>query len=240
MADELRVNNVSILYNLGNRKFSDEVTFTAGTGARSVAIGDLDGDGDADLAIANVDDANISVLRNLGGLDAGYFENSELYGVGDHPYSVAIGDLDGDGDNDIATANFGDFFRDPDEASNVSVLLHLDAPDDDDDGVSNACDSCPSSDLAATVAIGQCDSGAVNELDEFGCTMSDSISACPTPSLLNRDYFDCVSAITNQWFSEGKIQHAQRKRINQCANNVLVREVRADISRQSIKNRPKR
>ncbi|MCH7841105.1 MAG: FG-GAP repeat protein, partial [Planctomycetes bacterium] len=37
-----------------------------------------------------------------------------LYGAGDRPRSVAIGDLDGDGDADLAVANFSD---------NVSVLL---------------------------------------------------------------------------------------------------------------------
>ncbi len=218
------INNVSILYNLGGRNFSDEVSFTAGLSPTAVAISDLDGDGDPDLAVTNDGGANISILRNLGGLNAGDFEPSELYGTGDHPISIAIGDLDGDGDYDLATANYGARFDYVDGSSNVSVLLHMNGPDDDDDGLSNVCDSCPASDLAGTVIIGACDSGVDNELDALGCTMGDTLSTCSLATLFIQDYVDCVSAITSQWFSEGRIQHSQRKQINRCAYQIAGRD----------------
>ena len=60
-----------------------------------MAIGDLDGDGDNDLAVANFNRDNVSVLLNRGD---GTFVNDVLYGVGDGPRSVAIGDVDGAGD----------------------------------------------------------------------------------------------------------------------------------------------
>ena len=73
------------------------------TGPASVAIGDLDGDLDLDLAVANqgVSD-DVSVLLNNGD---GTFAADVTYGVGDEPLSVAIGDLDGDLDLDLAVAN---------------------------------------------------------------------------------------------------------------------------------------
>ena len=76
------------------------------TGARplSVAIGDLDGDGKADLAVANFGSNTVSVLRNQGD---GTFAAQVGYAVGDSPRSVALRDLDGDGKADLAVANYG-------------------------------------------------------------------------------------------------------------------------------------
>ncbi len=233
------IDNVDILFNLGGGTFSNEVSFQAGFDPSSLAIDDMDGDGDPDLVVTNFKGANISILRNLGD---GTFGNHELYGVGDKPISVAIGDLDGDGDNDLATANYGDSFRTDDSASNVSVLLHMDAPDDDDDGLSNNCDYCPTSDMAGTIVIGPCDSGVPNDLDDLGCTMGDVVSACPPPTFFIQDYVDCVSAITNQWIAEGRIQRTQRKMINRCAYKVLEREATVDTDkvRRTIRLRSQR
>ena len=72
--------------------------YGAGDEPTSVAIGDLDGDGDPDLAVANGDSDDISVLLNAGD---GTFVTDVTYGAGDYPRSVAIGDLDGDGDHDL-------------------------------------------------------------------------------------------------------------------------------------------
>jgi len=92
--------------------FKARIDYGAGTYPSSVAIGDLDGDGTPDLAVANGGSDNVSVL--LGNGD-GTFQAAVNYGAGGSPESVAIGDLDGDGDLDLALAN--------DDTDNVSVLL---------------------------------------------------------------------------------------------------------------------
>ncbi|MCH7721154.1 MAG: hypothetical protein IH988_09240, partial [Planctomycetes bacterium] len=51
--------------NKGDGTFAAEVRYRVGDSPRSVAIGDLDGDEDADLAVANFDSDNVSVLLNL-------------------------------------------------------------------------------------------------------------------------------------------------------------------------------
>ena len=92
--------------------FNPAVNYDASEAPYSVAIGDLNGDGDLDLAVANQDSDNISVL--LGNGD-GSFQSAVNYGVGVGPQSVAIGDLNEDGDLDLAVANRN--------SNNVSVLL---------------------------------------------------------------------------------------------------------------------
>ena len=66
--------------------------FGAGNSPNSVAVGDLDGDLDLDLAVANFFGDDVSVLLNNGD---GTFADDIRYGAGDGPRFVAVGDLDG-------------------------------------------------------------------------------------------------------------------------------------------------
>ncbi len=94
--------DASVLLNNGDGTLAPEVRYATGNRTSSVAVGDLDGDGYPDLAVANFQTDNVGVLRNNGN---GTFGRPAFYNVGDEPFSVAIGDLDGDGDLDLATAN---------------------------------------------------------------------------------------------------------------------------------------
>ncbi|MBI5021691.1 MAG: VCBS repeat-containing protein [Ignavibacteriales bacterium] len=92
--------------------FAPAVDYVAGYIPMSVAIGDLNGDGKLDLAVANEGSGNVSVL--LGNGD-GTFQTAKNFNTGTYPRSVAIGDLNGDGFLDLAVANSS--------SGNVSVLL---------------------------------------------------------------------------------------------------------------------
>jgi hypothetical protein len=83
-----------------------------------VAIGDLNGDGKADLAVANSGSADVAVLLGTG---FGTFSLVTSLGAGPNPRSVAVGDLNGDGTPDLAVANSN--------GSNVSVLLNAPTAD---------------------------------------------------------------------------------------------------------------
>jgi len=110
-------NTVSVLRNTGTAGtlgFAAKVDYGTGSIPYSVAIGDVDGDGKPDLAVANYSDNTVSVLRNTGTAGALGFATKVDYGTGIRPNSVAIGDVDGDGKPDLAVANFF--------TSNVSVL----------------------------------------------------------------------------------------------------------------------
>ena len=93
-------NNVSVLLGKGDGTFQTQKTYAVGNGPNSVAVGDFNGDGKADLAVANYDN-NVSVL--LGNGD-GTFQTQTTYAVGNGPRSVAVGDFNGDGKADLAVA----------------------------------------------------------------------------------------------------------------------------------------
>ena len=95
-------NTVSVLLGNGDGSFQTAVNYGAGDHPHSVAIGDLNGDGGRDLAVANYGSNTVSVL--LGNGD-GSFQSTVNYGADDGALSVAIGDLNGDGDRDLAVAN---------------------------------------------------------------------------------------------------------------------------------------
>jgi hypothetical protein len=95
-------NNVSVLLGNGDGSFQDARSFAAGSGPRSVAAGDFNGDGLLDLAVAG--DSGVSVL--LGNGD-GSFQDARIFGAGYGPNSVAVGDFNGDGLLDLAVAVSG-------------------------------------------------------------------------------------------------------------------------------------
>jgi hypothetical protein len=102
---------VSILLGNGDGTFTGPTNFAAGTNAISVAMGDFNGDGKQDLAVANSGANNVSILLGDG---AGSFGAPTNFPVSGNPGSVAVGDFNGDGKQDLAVTIF---------PSNVSILL---------------------------------------------------------------------------------------------------------------------
>ena len=105
---------VRVLINNGSGSFvnGSGSPFSVGAGPRSVAIGDVNGDGHLDLVTANAGADNLSVLLGNG---SGGFTAAVSFPVGSQPNSVVLGDFNHDGRLDIAVANRGD--------DNVTILL---------------------------------------------------------------------------------------------------------------------
>src|SRR5439155_552784 len=96
-------------------------TFETRGGSSSLAVGDFNGDGQPDLAVANFDSDDVSILLGKGDGD---FQSAVTYRTGVHPVFVAVGDLNGDGRTDLVVADAGSFVAYmPRTGGSLSVLL---------------------------------------------------------------------------------------------------------------------
>ena len=100
----------------GEVSFNAGRSFAAGGSPAAVAVGDFNGDGLLDLAVANRGSNDVSILLGQGD---GTFQAPQAFIAGVAPVSVAVGDFNGDGLLDLAVPN-GTFL------GTVSILLGQD------------------------------------------------------------------------------------------------------------------
>ncbi|MCC3159807.1 FG-GAP-like repeat-containing protein [Hymenobacter sp. 15J16-1T3B] len=116
-------NTVSVRLNNGTGVFvapAAGAEITVATQPENVALADLDGDGDLDILSADQGSNVVSIrLNNGAGVFTAPTTNSQI-SVGYNPSGLAVGDLDGDGDVDFATGNYG--------GSTISVRLNQGTP----------------------------------------------------------------------------------------------------------------
>src|SRR6185503_4955087 len=87
--------------------FLPPVSFATGTGPWKLAAGDIDGDGDVDLAVAR-DNRSFSILRNQGGTFAAPEQYTVPTGSSSDAYrAIALSDVDLDGDKDVLYTSNG-------------------------------------------------------------------------------------------------------------------------------------
>ena len=106
--------SITVYLGNGSHGFSKAVTFDAGTVANSLALGDLNGDGNLDVVTVTTTDDSVSVF--LGNGD-GTFRAPTRIAVFDFPTTVRVADVTGDNILDIITGSGGTF-----GASTISIL----------------------------------------------------------------------------------------------------------------------
>jgi FG-GAP-like repeat len=108
---------VTILVNNGAADFTEPASSPepAGDGPSDLALADLNGDTDPDLAVSNGNSEDVTILRNEGAADFTQPASSPE-GAGVLPVGVAAADLEGDLDRDLAVVN--EFTED------VTILLN--------------------------------------------------------------------------------------------------------------------
>ncbi len=97
----------------GGGTFPTRADYTGASAPSGVAVGDMNGDGKADIAVANYSSTSVSVFINTG---TGTFRAKVDYTTGTNPQGVAIGDVNGDGKADLAVTNNG--------STSVSIFLN--------------------------------------------------------------------------------------------------------------------
>jgi len=101
-------NSISTYLNtssIGSISFTTQSAFVTGAVPYLFSTGDLDGDGKAEIAVANFGDNTVSVLRNISSNGNISFLSKVDFSTGSLPQSVAIGDIDGDEKPDLAVAS---------------------------------------------------------------------------------------------------------------------------------------
>ncbi len=93
--------SLSVLLGNGDGTFQ-AANFGVGFQPRSVAVGDFNGDGRQDLAVANVSFHSVGLF--LGNGD-GTFQAPLYFPASSFPGFVAVGDFNGDGRPDLVVAN---------------------------------------------------------------------------------------------------------------------------------------
>ncbi len=89
-------NTFNILYGLS---FNTSTSLTTGGGPAALAVGDVDGDTDLDVAVANRTGNSVTLFRNQGGSFS-----TATYTAGGQPAAVAMADFGRDGRADLAIA----------------------------------------------------------------------------------------------------------------------------------------
>jgi hypothetical protein len=169
-----------------------QVISAAANEAASVSVGDLDGDGDLDVASASTQDDKIAWYENLEGVE-GFGPEQVVTTAADFAVWLTGGDLDGDGDLDLLSANALDdevtWFENLDGAGSfgpkrlaatVPTAVSVVVADVDGDGDTDAFSaSLGTGAIAWHENLGDdCDGDAVPDACEPDCDANGRADAC--------------------------------------------------------------
>ena len=105
---------ISVLFGGPSGTFRGAADFPVGLKLAGIAAGDLNGDKNPDVAVADSDGDEVFRISGDG---KGSFNTPEKWKVGLEPVDVAIGNFDGQNGNDLVTADSG--------VNSITMLLNI-------------------------------------------------------------------------------------------------------------------
>ena len=171
-------------YGIQPWSFASPVNYATGVAPYGVAIGDIDGDGKPDIALANSGGNTISLFRNTSTATTTTFAAKFDIVTGSNARSIAIGDINGDGKPDLAVANFG--------SNTISVLRNTATA-----GVINAASFAAKIDIPTnlnpnTVCIGDMDG---DERPDLVVSHSSGTVSIIKQSAIQRIYLPVITSV---------------------------------------------
>ena len=116
----------------GNFSFGSPVSYASLAGAFTLAIGDLDGDGNPDIAATGGNPSGVLILRNISTLGNPLFAQPKSFEAGNYTVDVSIRDLDGDSKPELVAVNrFGNsvsVLKNRSTIGNIDFETHMDYP----------------------------------------------------------------------------------------------------------------
>jgi uncharacterized repeat protein (TIGR01451 family) len=145
--------SLSFPTNSGAVDFTSPKTYPVGASPSAVIIGDFNGDGKPDIAVANSGSRNVSIL--LGNGD-GTFLAAVNFDAGNSPSVLAVGDFNGDGKLDLAVFQAGNASNAT--AGAISILLG------NGDGTFQTPKTTGLTVLASVMAVGDFNAGKKSDI----------------------------------------------------------------------------
>ncbi|GEM_PF-2629931 len=154
---------------IDSTSFAAKMDFGLANGTYDVAFGDINGDGKPELLTTNFGNATFSVLTNTSSGNSLSFAAGANFPSAGNPQCVTLGDIDGDGNLDVITANYGvSISRNTTTTVTPSFAAKLDLT-----GGSNA----------TSVAIGDIDGDGRPDLAVGNYTSADVVSVLQNTSI---------------------------------------------------------
>lgn len=142
---QLSSTNIYVLKNnsgVNSISFADAVQFDMNKSIQNVKVGDLNGDGLADIAVTHRIEGSMSVIKNNSSLTSLDFQLAGNWATSARPWGIDMGDLDGDGDLDMVVTDR--------ESPTINVFTNI-TSDPNTINFSSSTKSVPSEDTWNTI-----------------------------------------------------------------------------------------
>lgn len=108
----------------------------------------------------------------------------------------------------------------PQRSNSAVRVVPIASLDTDGDGIPDAADACPASDVNPTLVLNGCGTGVTNTLDANGCTLADHFGAVGSSAKNHGEYVAVVTRFVNRLVDENLIETNKKGAVISCAARI--------------------